>query len=145
MHSVTALCAPNGLRAAIAGLVAGRLGVCACTTQIVIDERENIPRAGIGIEGLREGRHRDDSQSSRSDESLSHGSSFLIVLGARPSRFPVRRASPFLVIVASTADVAPTHAPPDRSAMFAYLLMQAGTKTFPEIYARRIILRNRGE
>jgi hypothetical protein len=77
---------------------------------------------------LREGRHRDHSQSSRSDESLSHGSSFLMVLGARPSRFPVCRASPFLVIVASTTDVAPTHAPVDRSVMCAYSLMQAGTR-----------------
>jgi hypothetical protein len=86
MHPATALYVPDGLPPAIAGLVVGRLGVCACTT-LIVDERENIPRADIGIEGLREGRHCDDSQSSRSDESLSHGSSFFDGAGSPPVAF----------------------------------------------------------
>src|SRR5262245_15749438 len=130
MHPENGLCPANGLCAAVSGFVVRRLGIRACTT-LIVDERENVPRTHIGIEGLRKGRHRDDGQGSRSDESLSHESSFLMLLGARPSRFLSAVHRPFLDLLASTTDVAPTHAAINRSAMFAYLLMQEGVKTFP--------------
>src|SRR5262245_48567635 len=107
MHTANGLCSANGLCAAISGFVVRCLAIRACTT-LIFDVRENISRADIGIEGLRKGRYPDDSQGSGSDESLSHKSSFFDVTGSPPVAFPVRRASSFLVLLASTTDVAPT-------------------------------------
>jgi len=87
---------------------------------------QNVARASIGIERLRETRHRDGAQNSRDGEGLLHALLLLTLLEAHLFAFPF----PSIALVNFSfvaTDHAPTRVAIIRSAIFAYLLRRAGT------------------